>query len=215
MVDAAPRAFVSYARSDAAFVLKVAQQLRLQGCKVWVDQLDIPKGARWDGAVEDALRASGCLMVVLTPAAVKSQNVLDEVAFALDEKRAVLPILLQPVAVPFRLKRLQYIASISPATTTPRSSSWWSRSMRWRSRSRHPMHRQPRRQRMPMAGVPPSRRRPPRRPRRRGQPSLRAMPPSPAPKRRQCGQRRPRLPRPYRCSTTSASAVSSPTTSQP
>ena len=109
MADAAPRAFVSYARSDAAFVLKVAQQLRLQGCKVWVDQLDIPKGARWDEAVEGALRASACLMVVLSPASVQSQNVLDEVAFALDEKRPVLPILLQPVAVPFRLKRLQYI----------------------------------------------------------------------------------------------------------
>lgn len=109
MVDATPRAFVSYARSDAAFVLKLAQQLRAQGCTVWVDQLDIPKGARWDEAVEAALRASACLMVVLSPASVKSQNVLDEVAFALDEQRLVLPILLQPVAVPFRLKRLQYI----------------------------------------------------------------------------------------------------------
>ena len=109
MTDAAPDAFFSYARSDAAFVLKVAQQLRRLGRRVWVDQLDIPKGARWDEAVEGALRASPCLMVVLSPASVKSQNVLDEVAFALDEKRAVLPILLQPVAVPFRLKRLQYI----------------------------------------------------------------------------------------------------------
>ena len=109
MADAVPHAFFSYARSDAAFVLKVAQQLRRLGRKVWVDQLDIPKGARWDEAVEGALRASPCLMVVLSPASVKSQNVLDEVAFALDEKRPVLPILLQPVVLPFRLKRLQYI----------------------------------------------------------------------------------------------------------
>ncbi len=109
MADAVPRAFFSYARSDAAFVLRVAQQLRSLGRGVWVDQLDIPKGARWDEAVEAALRASPCLMVVLSPASVKSQNVLDEVAFALDERRPVLPILLQPVAVPFRLKRLQYI----------------------------------------------------------------------------------------------------------
>jgi hypothetical protein len=52
MADAVPHAFFSYARSDAAFVLKVAQQLRRLGRRVWVDQLDIPKGARWDEAVE-------------------------------------------------------------------------------------------------------------------------------------------------------------------
>jgi hypothetical protein len=108
MPDATHRIFFSYARSDAQFVLRVASALRAEGRQVWVDQLDIPKGARWDEEVENALKASSCLLVVLSPASTKSQNVLDEVSYALDEKRTVLPILLQASSVPFRLKRLQY-----------------------------------------------------------------------------------------------------------
>jgi hypothetical protein len=83
--------------------------LRDSGRHVWVDQLDIPKGARWDTEVEKALQACSCLLVVLSGASVKSQNVLDEVSYAIDEGRSVLPILLQPCNIPFRVKRLQYI----------------------------------------------------------------------------------------------------------
>jgi TIR domain len=103
------RIFFSYARSDASFVLRVANALRKAGLPVWVDQLDIPKGTRWDDEVEKALKASSCLLVVLSPASAQSQNVMDEVAFALDENRTVLPILLLAGSIPFRLKRLQYI----------------------------------------------------------------------------------------------------------
>ncbi len=46
MPDATHRIFFSYSRSDAPFVLKLANALRAEGRHVWVDQLDIPKGAR-------------------------------------------------------------------------------------------------------------------------------------------------------------------------
>ncbi len=109
MADAATRIFFSYARSDSEFVLKVATELRKDGRNVWVDQLDIPKGARWDDEVEKALKASTCLLTVLSPASPISQNVLDEVSYALEEKKTVIPILLRKCVVPFRLKRLQYV----------------------------------------------------------------------------------------------------------
>ena len=75
MADAATRIFFSYARSDSEFVLKVATELRKDGRNVWVDQLDIPKGARWDDEVEKALKTSTCLLTVLSPASPISQNV--------------------------------------------------------------------------------------------------------------------------------------------
>ena len=62
--------FFSYGRADAEFVLKLAADLRSNGTNVWFDQLDIPAGARWDRAVEEALHASPCLLVVLSPASV-------------------------------------------------------------------------------------------------------------------------------------------------
>lgn len=109
MHDAIHTVFFSYSRSDADFVLKVAKALRKEGRHIWVDQLDIPKGGRWDEEVEKALKASSCLLVALSPASSQSQNVLDEVSYALDEKKVVIPILLQSGNIPFRLKRLQYI----------------------------------------------------------------------------------------------------------
>ncbi|MEO8410801.1 MAG: TIR domain-containing protein, partial [Propionivibrio sp.] len=109
MTDAGTSIFFSYARSDSEFVLKVATELRKDGRNVWVDQLDIPKGSRWDDEVEKALKASTCLLAVLSPESLISQNVLDEVSYALEEKKRVIPILLRKCVVPFRLKRLQYV----------------------------------------------------------------------------------------------------------
>ena len=101
--------FFSYARADSEFVLKLAEDLRSTGTNLWLDQLDIPGGARWDRAVEEALHASPCLLVVLSPASVASNNVMDEVSFGLETDKRIMPILFIDCDIPFRLKRLQYI----------------------------------------------------------------------------------------------------------
>jgi hypothetical protein len=101
--------FFSYGRADAEFVLKLAEDLRSIGTNLWLDQLDIPGGARWDRAVEEALHASPCLLVVLSPASVASNNVMDEVSFGLENEKRIVPILFKDCAIPFRLGRFQYI----------------------------------------------------------------------------------------------------------
>jgi hypothetical protein len=109
MPDATQEVFFSYSRSDEALVLKIASALRRDGRRVWVDQLDIAKGARWDDEVEKALKASSCLLAILSPAAVASQNVMDEVSYALGEKKKVIPVVARQCDIPFRLKRLQFV----------------------------------------------------------------------------------------------------------
>ena len=42
--------FFSYAREDSEFVLKLAKELRAVGVNLWLDQLDILGGQRWDPA---------------------------------------------------------------------------------------------------------------------------------------------------------------------
>lgn len=74
-----------------------------------LDQLDIPRGARWDEAVEAALKASPCLLVILSPASVNSQNVKDEVSYALDDKKRIISVLWRKCDIPLRLRRFQYI----------------------------------------------------------------------------------------------------------
>ena len=102
-------AFLSYAREDAEFVLRLAKDLRVGGAGVWVDQLDISPGQRWDRAVEDALAKCLELVVVLSPAAVESTNVMDEVSLALEDGKTVVPVLHSQCKVPFRLRRLRYV----------------------------------------------------------------------------------------------------------
>src|SRR5262245_57644781 len=102
-----PRIFLSYARADSAFVLKLAKALQSAGTNVWLDQVDIRGGDFWERAVEEALKASSCLLVVLSPAAVASTNVTDEVSFALDNKKKIVPVVYRQCDIPFRLRRLQ------------------------------------------------------------------------------------------------------------
>lgn len=109
MTVEAPKVFFSYARADTEFVLRLAKDLRSAGTNLWVDQLDIRAGDRWDGAVEEALKACPYLLVILSPASVASQNVMDEVSVGLEANKRIVPVRYRDSEIPFRLKRLQYI----------------------------------------------------------------------------------------------------------
>ncbi|HVF96007.1 MAG TPA: toll/interleukin-1 receptor domain-containing protein, partial [Flavisolibacter sp.] len=103
------KTFFSYSRTDSAFVLKLAKDLRDAGVELWLDQLDIKGGSHWDSAIEKALNTAASLIVVLSDESVKSNNVMDEVSFALESGKTVIPVLLEECVVPFRLRRLQRI----------------------------------------------------------------------------------------------------------
>lgn len=103
------RYFFSYSRDDSDFVLKLAEDMRERGLNLWIDQLDIRSGDRWDESVERALKSCSGFLIVLSPHSVASRNVMDEVSFAIDNGKEVLPILHRPCDVPFRISRLQHI----------------------------------------------------------------------------------------------------------
>ena len=48
-------AFISYSREDSEFAFRLANDLKVAGADVWLDQLDILPGRPWDNAIEDAL----------------------------------------------------------------------------------------------------------------------------------------------------------------
>ena len=100
--------FFSYSRDNSDFVLNLAKELREAGAKVWLDQLDIKPGTRWDKSIETALKESSTLLVVLSKSSVASHNVMDEVSYALEEGKTVVPVLLEDCEIPFRLRRLQF-----------------------------------------------------------------------------------------------------------
>jgi uncharacterized protein YegL len=103
------RTFISYPRKNAEFALKLARELKSAGFDVWFDQLDIPAGARWDDEVQKALADCGIFLVILTPEAIESENVKDEIGYAIDSRKRILPVLLKPCNIPFRLRRFHYV----------------------------------------------------------------------------------------------------------
>ena len=103
------RTFISYPRKNSEFALKLARELKSAGFDVWFDQLDIPAGARWDDEVQKALAECGIFLVILTPEAIESENVKDEIGYAIDSRKRILPVLLKPCNIPFRLRRFHYV----------------------------------------------------------------------------------------------------------
>jgi len=101
--------FFSYSRVDSAFALKLAKDLRNVGAGIWLDQLDIKPGSHWDSSIKHALNAAAFVIVILSPSSIASTNVMDEVSFALEDRKKLIPVLLINCKTPFRLRRLQHI----------------------------------------------------------------------------------------------------------
>jgi hypothetical protein len=101
-------AFISYSREDSEFALRMAKDLKAAGANVWLDQLDIQPGQRWARALQEAISNAPRFLVILSPASVNSTNVEDEVAFALEEHKTIIPVLYRDCKVPFQLRPFQY-----------------------------------------------------------------------------------------------------------
>lgn len=101
--------FISYSRINQQFAIKLACELKSAGFSVWLDQFDIPTGARWDDEIEKALHECEIFLFIMTPASVESENAKDEVGYAIDHGKSILPVLLEECDIPLRLRRLQYV----------------------------------------------------------------------------------------------------------
>jgi hypothetical protein len=101
--------FLSYSRTDERFALRLAQDLRAAGVAMWIDQLDIRPSENWDRAIEHAVINCRGLVVILSPRSVASDNVADEISYAIDSGKRVLPVKIEACTLPLRLTRKQVI----------------------------------------------------------------------------------------------------------
>jgi hypothetical protein len=102
--------FFSYSRADGSeFALRLATDLKKKGFDVWIDQQDIRAGQEWDTEIEKALESCDCVLFVETEKSVVSNNVLDEVYYALENNKKVIPLIYVDSRTPFRINRLQHI----------------------------------------------------------------------------------------------------------
>jgi len=104
-----PQIFISYSHADAEFANSLCGEIEAAGYEVWLDRTDIKTGSHWDDEIVKGLNASQVFLILLSNKSVASQNVKDEIGYAVDHKMQILPILIETCDVPFRLKRFQYV----------------------------------------------------------------------------------------------------------
>ena len=94
-----PFIFVSYAHKDAATVFPELQALHDAGYRIWFDE-GIDPGNEWPEEIANALNRAAKFLVFLSPAAVVSRNVRNEIHLALQLGKDFLAVYLSDTKLP-------------------------------------------------------------------------------------------------------------------
>jgi hypothetical protein len=105
---ASKKIFLSYSRADSIYIEKLTEALIAAGQDVWIDK-KIRSGQTWDQTVEQSIKNCDVLVVVMSKTSMASDNVMDEVSFAIGLNKTIAPILIEDCEVPMRLGRYQHI----------------------------------------------------------------------------------------------------------
>jgi|GEM_PF-7109839 len=100
--------FISYSRKDLEFVKKLSKSLRKKGVNAWYDR-ELLSGEEWDDALEKQIIANDHLIIVLSESSVASDNVKNEMRYALDLGKDIHPVLIEECSVPLSMRRMHYI----------------------------------------------------------------------------------------------------------
>ena len=96
--------FVSYSSLDRDRVMPVVESLRGNGISVWVDEGNIHAADLWSEQIVQAIADCHVMVVMLSQNSTDSHNVVKEVMLASEQKKALLPVYLEPADVPAKLQ---------------------------------------------------------------------------------------------------------------
>lgn len=104
----AKKIFISYSRRDTEYVESLVEALRKQGFEVWFDK-NIRTGTDWDDTIESEIKGADAIVLILSQTSVASENVKDEISYAIGLDKPVNPIKIEECDVPMRLARKQFV----------------------------------------------------------------------------------------------------------
>ena len=84
--------FIAYARADELFAVDLADSLQAGGIRTWLDMTEINLETTWHGSVTRALMQSGIMLLVLSPEALHSKELISERNWFLQTGKIVLPV---------------------------------------------------------------------------------------------------------------------------
>jgi hypothetical protein len=105
MGNSSGKIFISHASKDKDFVDRLVSDLAAHGVSVWYDKLDVRLGDSIPGKINSGISEAKYFLIVLSPAAVKSRWVQEELNAALMRQVAsvgtfLIPVLVQDCDVP-------------------------------------------------------------------------------------------------------------------
>jgi WD40 repeat protein len=95
--------FVSYAHADKRLAYPELERIRSLGIRVWYDE-GIEPGSEWPEAIASALHRAAAFVVLITPAAVASRNVRNEINAALKWGKPLFAVHLAQTQLPLGLE---------------------------------------------------------------------------------------------------------------
>ena len=88
--------FISYSRRDQEFVTRLASDLDAQVAGVWFDQATIQLGQKWHDEIMEGIQECKAFILVLSPDAMESRYVREEVNKALELGKTIFPVIYRP-----------------------------------------------------------------------------------------------------------------------
>ncbi len=92
--------FLSYAREDRDFVVRLYEALRERGRTAWVDWEGIPPSAEWMAEIEDAIVRAQAYVFVVSPHSASSHVCVEEAGIAARHNKKVIPVVAEGVDPP-------------------------------------------------------------------------------------------------------------------
>ena len=89
--------FLSYHSPDRPLVRKLKQRLVAARLSVWFDEDELPPGQSWQDLIEEGIRGSKCVAVLVGPSGIgpwEDEEAEAALQFAVRERRSVIPVLL-------------------------------------------------------------------------------------------------------------------------
>lgn len=101
--------FISYARQDEREVSPLQMLLGSRGYTVWLDRRSIYGGAEWAKEIEHGIISSDVFLLCCSVHSMASEWVERELDIALKHHKPIIPLLLEPVDLPERVRHVQWI----------------------------------------------------------------------------------------------------------
>ena len=119
-INRSPQIFLSYSHKDKQWVDIFVRKLKSAGVNIWFDENEIKPGDTWREKLEEGLRLSDSIIMILSPESVSSSNLSFELGAALGMGKRIIPIVdrgIEASAIPGPIRHIRYLMMEDPEET--------------------------------------------------------------------------------------------------